>query len=62
METSKKHPAQSEIDFNTNKYKTQPYKHQMECLNKFGRKHIFTLLTEMDTNKTWIIINNIANL
>lgn len=44
------------------KFKTQPYKHQLECLNKFGRKKSFALLAEMGTGKTWIIINNIADL
>jgi SNF2 family DNA or RNA helicase len=44
------------------KFKTQPYKHQLECLNKFGRKKAFALLAEMGTGKTWIIINNIADL
>ena len=63
MDTSKKHPPiQSEIDFNSGKYKTTPYKHQMECLNRFGRKHVFALLAEMGTGKTWIVINNIADL
>lgn len=47
---------------NTSKFKTQPYKHQLECLNKFGRKQSFALLAEMGTGKTWIIINNMADL
>lgn len=45
-----------------NKFKTKPYAHQLECLNKFGRKDAFALLAEMGTGKTWIIINNIADL
>lgn len=44
------------------KFKTTPYKHQLECLNRFGRKDYFALLAEMGTGKTWIIINNIADL
>jgi SNF2 family DNA or RNA helicase len=44
------------------KFKTQPYRHQLECLNKFGRQHSFALLAEMGTGKTWIVINNIADL
>ena len=53
---------QVEIDFNAGKFKTQPYKHQLECLNKFGRQQAFALLAEMGTGKTWIVINNIADL
>lgn len=44
------------------KYKTKPFKHQLECLNKFGRKEAFALLAEMGTGKSWIIINNFADL
>lgn len=63
MDTSTKHtaPVQLELDFNA-KFKTQPYRHQLECLNKFGRQQAFALLAEMGTGKTWIVINNIADL
>lgn len=44
------------------KFKTKPYDHQLECLNLHGRKKAFALLAEMGTGKTWIIINNIADL
>jgi SNF2 family DNA or RNA helicase len=44
------------------KYKTKPYDHQLRCLNLHGRKYAFALLAEMGTGKTWIIINNIADL
>ena len=44
------------------RFKTTPYKHQLECLNKFGRKEYFALLAEMGTGKTWIVINNMADL
>lgn len=44
------------------KYKTKPYKHQRECLKKFGNFKAFALLAEMGTGKTWIIINNVAKL
>ncbi len=44
------------------KFKTKPYRHQIECLNAFGRKKYFALLAEMGTGKTWIIINNAAEL
>ena len=56
MDTSTKH---SEA---LSKFKTQPYRHQLECLNKFGRQQAFALLAEMGTGKTWIVINNIADL
>ena len=55
-------PKQLELDFEGGKFKTKPYRHQLECLNKFGRKQAFALLAEMGTGKTWIIINNIADL
>lgn len=53
---------QNNTDPLAGKFKTKPYNHQLECLNKFGRKPAFALLAEMGTGKTWIIINNIADL
>lgn len=44
------------------RFKTQPFAHQLECLNKHGRSRYFALLAEMGTGKTWIIINNVADL
>lgn len=44
------------------KFKTKPYKHQLECLNRFGRSPYFALLAEQGTGKTFIVINNIADL
>lgn len=44
------------------KFKTKPYKHQLECLNKFGNTEAFALNADMGTGKTWIIINNAAQL
>lgn len=44
------------------KFKTKPYSHQLACLNLHGRKNAFALLADMGTGKTWIIINNIADL
>lgn len=44
------------------KFKTKPYNHQLYCLNEYGRKEYFALLAEQGTGKTWIIINNIADL
>lgn len=63
MDNSPKHtqPAQLELDF-SGKFKTQPYKHQLECLTRFGRNQVFALLAEMGTGKTWIVINNFADL
>ena len=44
------------------KFKTEPYPHQLECLNRFGNSEAFALLADMGTGKTWIIINNVARL
>lgn len=44
------------------KFKTKPYDHQLECLNKFGGRKAYALFAEMGTGKTWIIINDIASL
>src|SRR5262245_39519183 len=46
----------------TPRFKTPPMAHQLECLNKFGRRQIFALLAEQGTGKTFIIINNVADL
>lgn len=44
------------------KFKTKPYKHQLDCLKRFSREAVFALLADMGTGKTWIIINNVADL
>ena len=44
------------------RFKTTPYKHQLDCLNRHGRKEAFALLAEMGTGKSWIVINNMADL
>lgn len=44
------------------KFKLPPLNHQLECLNRFGRSEYFALLAEQGTGKTYIIINNIADL
>jgi SNF2 family DNA or RNA helicase len=44
------------------RFKTPPLKHQLACLNKFGRREYFALLAEQGTGKTWIIINDVADL
>ena len=43
-------------------FKTKPLQHQLDCLNRYGNKQAFALLAEQGTGKTWIIINNIAEL
>jgi SNF2 family DNA or RNA helicase len=43
-------------------YKQKPRKHQLDCLNQFGKSKSFALFAEMGTGKTYIIINNIAQL
>lgn len=55
-------PASSVDRMTLSKFKTQPYAHQLECLNRFGRHETFALLAEMGTGKTWIAINNMADL
>lgn len=44
------------------RYKTQPYKHQSECLQRFGDAEAFALTAEMGTGKTWIATINMAHL
>lgn len=44
------------------KFRTKPFKHQRRCLAQFGHREFFALLAEMGTGKTWIIINNLAEL
>lgn len=48
--------------FQISKFKTKPYAHQLDCLNRFGRREYFALLAEMGTGKSWIVINNMADL
>ncbi len=44
------------------RFKTKPYHHQLDCLNRFGARPYFALLAEQGTGKTWILINNLADL
>jgi SNF2 family DNA or RNA helicase len=44
------------------KFKTQPLKHQLDCLRRFGRSEYFALNGEQGTGKTWIAINDMADL
>lgn len=48
--------------FLNSRFKTTPFEHQLKCLNIHGRKEYFALLAEQGTGKTWIIINDIAQL
>jgi len=43
-------------------FKTKPYKHQLEDYERFRRNEVYALLSEMGTGKTWIVINDIADL
>ena len=45
-----------------NRFKTIPKKHQRKWLKDNGRKKVFALLDDMGTGKTWIVINDIADL
>jgi hypothetical protein len=54
--------AQSDDKALNSKFKTKPYRHQLDCLNRFGRNQAFALLAEMGTGKSWVIINNVADL
>lgn len=44
------------------RYRVPPFRHQMDCLNRFGQKRIFALNSEMGTGKTFIITCNMADL
>lgn len=44
------------------KFKTTPYKHQLACLQRFGGDEYYALLAEMGTGKSWVIINDAADL
>lgn len=44
------------------KFKTVPYAHQLDYLNKYGRYEAFALLDEMGAGKTKSIIDNVADL
>jgi Superfamily II DNA/RNA helicases, SNF2 family len=43
-------------------YKTKPMKHQARCLKLHGDAPAFALSGDMGTGKTWIILNNAAQL
>lgn len=49
-------------DERVGKFKTKPFKHQLDCLTRFGRAQAWANLSEMGTGKTWIAVNNIADL
>lgn len=44
------------------RFKTKPYAHQKGCLEKFGGREYFALNGEQGTGKTWIILNDVAEL
>lgn len=44
------------------KFKTQPLRHQLDCLMKHGRSEYYALNSEQGTGKTWVIINESADL
>lgn len=44
------------------RFKTTPYKHQIEFLNRFSDSEICALLSDMGTGKSWMTINKIAHL
>jgi SNF2 family DNA or RNA helicase len=50
------------IDEPITRFKTKPYRHQLEYLNTHGRKIASALLADMGTGKTFCIINNAADL
>lgn len=54
--------TQNTDDQSLSKFKTKPLNHQLHCLNNYGRRKAFALNSEQGTGKTWIIINNIADL
>jgi len=54
--------AEIEVGQLSSKFKTKPYRHQFDCLTRFGRHQAFALLAEMGTGKSWIVINNTADL
>lgn len=43
-------------------FKNKPYKHQLEYHNRYARREAFALLADMGTGKTFMVINNIAEL
>ena len=44
------------------RFKTKPFKHQKDCLENFGGREYFALNGEQGTGKTWIILNDVAQL
>lgn len=44
------------------KFKTKPFKHQRTALKISGRKTYFAYLMEQGTGKSWVVVNNAAEL
>lgn len=51
-----------QIPLDENRFKTQPYKHQARYLAEHGHKRASFLSSEMGTGKSWMLINNMADL
>jgi hypothetical protein len=45
-----------------NTFKTQPFKHQLDSLNRSKGREYFADLSEMGTGKTWVRVNEMAQL
>lgn len=56
------HLWQNEMNDQHPLFKTQPFRHQFDCLTRFGPREFFALLAEQGTGKSWIIVNNGAQL
>lgn len=53
---------ENSTNFDDYVFKTKPFAHQLECLQKFAGRKFFALNAEMGTGKTWIIINDLCML
>ncbi len=51
-----------QTEIGTSKFKNPPLRHQLDCLNRFGRREYYALLGEQGTGKTFITINDAADL
>lgn len=52
--------AQREM-IGTERFKTQPYAHQIEYLQRWSDREAVGITAEMGTGKTWMIINDVAS-
>ena len=44
------------------KFKTEPYKHQMDALETSWNREVYALFMEMGTGKTKVLIDNMSML